>query len=56
MMKSRLSSIHSLVNRGANAIVSGSVVRVIGTYPYRKVYINVIDKYEITNIPLVTAG
>ena len=54
--KSSRSSLHSLVDRGANGGVAGSDVRVIETHPDRKVDIRGIDNHEITAIPLVTAG
>ena len=54
--KSSRSSMHSLIDRGANGRVAGSDVRVIETYPDRKVDIRGIDNYQISSIPLVTAG
>ena len=50
------SSLHSLLDRGANGGVTGSDARVIETHPDRKVDIHGIDNHELTAKPLVTAG
>ena len=41
---------------GANGGVSGSDMRVIKTYPGRKVDIRSVDNHQISSIPLSTAG
>ena len=43
--KSNLSSLHSLVDRGADGGLAGSDVRCIETHPDRKVYIRGIDNH-----------
>ena len=54
--KSSRYSLQSLVGRRVNGGAVGSDVRVIETYPDRKVDIRGIDNHEINEIPLVTVG
>ena len=49
-------SLHSLVDRGANAEIAGNDVRVICKGPSKTVNARGSDNHEITSIPLVTAG
>ena len=44
------------MDRGANGGVAGSDARVIDTYPDHNVDIRGIDNYQISAIPLETAG
>ena len=52
--KSSRSSLHSLVDRGANGGVTGRDVRFIEAHLDCKGDIRDIDDHEITSIPLVT--
>ena len=54
--KSSPSSLHSLVDKGANGGLVGSDVRFIETHPDRKVDIRCVDNHQISDISLVTAG
>ena len=54
--KSIRSRMHYLVDIISNGGVAGSDVRVIATHPDRKVDIRGINNYDITSIPLITAG
>ena len=54
--KSSRSSIHSLLDRGDNRGVTGSVARVIETNPNLKVDICGVGDHQISAIPLVTSG
>ena len=54
--KSGHSSQHVLVDRRAHGRVVGKDVRLIITYPDRKVDTSRVDNHQIFDIPLVNAG
>ena len=54
--QSSRTSLHSLVNRGANGGIAGNDVRITCKDPSKTVNVRGIDNHEITSMHLVTAG